>query len=300
MAFIGQGFDFNNDGHADAIIGMNTSAVREQVCGRTLRHESRDLLSQQLDLPNCACVILKCGFCHQKSVAYSKCPWCGAAGTWQHDRNLKFNSGWLECSRCENRLGDNPCPKCGRENSVSNFHLLEYKSEEELRRERVAKKGYAAAWKATVVGSCLNALIFSAFGLLKFSGIIPGSEDRSVAKAIWIIAMLGLVAAAWIVPLGWAVYVKLKNDRDSLLDKQSRVAPVVVPNPKAKLVGPPPPPPVAVHVQWWIRAPDGRQSGPYTKECLARALTAGKLPQGTVAANSPNGPWRPVQVKKSN
>jgi len=71
-----------------------------------------------------------------------------------------------------------------------------------------------------------------------------------------------------------------------------------VPVPGVKAAAAPPPAPVAPAVRWWIRTPDGKQSGPHTKEQLAKAEAAGRLPQGTVAANSPNGPWKQVQLRK--
>lgn len=71
-----------------------------------------------------------------------------------------------------------------------------------------------------------------------------------------------------------------------------------VPIPGVKAAAAPTLAPVATGVQWWIRTPDGKQSGPHTKEQLAKAAAAGRLPQGTVAANSPNGPWKQVQLRK--
>jgi hypothetical protein len=70
-----------------------------------------------------------------------------------------------------------------------------------------------------------------------------------------------------------------------------------VPVPGVKAAASPPPAPVAPSVQWWIRTPDGKQSGPHTKEQLAKAASAGRLPQGTVAANFPNGPWKRIQLR---
>jgi hypothetical protein len=71
-----------------------------------------------------------------------------------------------------------------------------------------------------------------------------------------------------------------------------------VPVPGVKAAAAPPPAPAAPAVQWWIRTPDGRQSGPHTKEQLAKSASAGRLPQGTVVANSPNGPWKRIQLRK--
>jgi hypothetical protein len=420
MAFIGRGFDFNGDGQTDAIIGMNVGG-REQVCGKTFPHEAREMFSKRLDLPNSPCVILKCGFCHQDSVAYTNCPWCGAANTWQHDRNFKFNSGWLECRRCENRLGDNPCPKCGRENNIRNFHLLEYKTAEELQQQRAESTGKAAGCAAVLVGGLLTAVLMAAYNVLRFVEAIPGPDEPGggTVAAILVPALL----AVWLIPVGFAIAAKSKAARDPLstqkpaadfayvrspsgevigpvnqewlfdrvmegsatleyqfanspsgpwqvasseqllLDKLGQLKPpdksvnsdrlqpsnVVVAEvqapsgawlklPNGKMGGPfekavvlmnarqgkyplgtvwseqaegpwvpvpgvsappaPMPAPVAASVQWWIRTPDGKQSGPHTKEQLATAAAAGRIPQGTVAANSPNGPWKQVRLQK--
>jgi len=55
---------------------------------------------------------------------------------------------------------------------------------------------------------------------------------------------------------------------------------------------------VETGVQWWIRTPDGKQSGPHSKEQLIKAVVAGRVPQGTVTANAPSGPWKQLQLRK--
>jgi hypothetical protein len=420
MAFIGHGFDFNNDGQTDAIIGMNVGG-REEVCGETFPHEAREMFSKRLNLPNGPCVILKCGFCNQDSVAYTNCPWCGAANTWQHNRYFKFNSGWLECSRCEKQLGDNPCPRCGQENNILNFHLLEYKTEEELRRQRVEKVGKAAGCAAVIVSTLLSVVLMAAFAVLRFVQAIPGPQEPG-EKIVLVILLIAFIAA-WLIPIGFAIATKVKAGRDplsaqkpvmdftyvrspsgevigpvnndwlfdrviegsatldyqfanapsgpwqvasseeALLDKLRKLEPAQkkqnsgqtqpwdagvveeqvpggmwlrLPNgrmggpfakhliltqarqgtyppgtvwseqadgpwllvPGVKAMAAPPPAPIASAVQWWIRTPDGKQSGPHTKEQLAKAAAVGRLPQGTVAANSPNGPWKKVRLQK--
>jgi len=71
-----------------------------------------------------------------------------------------------------------------------------------------------------------------------------------------------------------------------------------LPVPALQCVTPPRSAPASDSEGWWIRLPSGEQSGPYTKEQLATAAAVGKLPPGTVAANSSDGPWKAVQSQK--
>jgi hypothetical protein len=79
MGIIGVGVDFNGDGSADGFIGCVIGGP-ESVCGKTFAPDARMLFEQYLDLPNGPCVLLRCGFCKEDSVAYVDCPWCGAKG----------------------------------------------------------------------------------------------------------------------------------------------------------------------------------------------------------------------------
>ncbi len=51
--------------------------------------------------------------------------------------------------------------------------------------------------------------------------------------------------------------------------------------------------------RYWVRTPQGMSGGPYTKEQLSRAIAAGKIPDGSEAASSPDGPWRKIATKRS-
>jgi hypothetical protein len=44
----------------------------------------------------------------------------------------------------------------------------------------------------------------------------------------------------------------------------------------------------------WIRTPDGRSGGPYTKDQIRKAIATGKLPANAQAASTPSGPWRSI------
>jgi hypothetical protein len=422
VAFLGTGLDLNDDGKTDAVIGMNVGG-REEVCGRTFGHEERGRFSRRLSLPRWPCVILQCGFCHKDSVAFSNCPWCGAQNTWQHDRNLKFNSGWLECRRCKNRLGANPCPECGRENAVCNFHLLEYKSEQELRQQRAQSAYGTALLKAVVVGIAVSAIVLAAISLLKSFELLP----NQLRGNLFAFGLLVLFMLAWAIHLHAtvaAVTAKLKADLDllpletrtldfvyirpprgdifgpvqqmwlfdrvlggeatfeyqfsnspdgpwqSALTKEELLARLdkLQPRPIASVAGPVGASGAAAAVDepvangvwiklpngkicgpfdrdaalknaregkysagsawaeqeegpwapfpglkgaiptpsettlsgghWWIQTPDGKLSGPHSKEQLAKEVTAGRISEGTVAASSPNGPWKPIRLKK--
>jgi hypothetical protein len=49
----------------------------------------------------------------------------------------------------------------------------------------------------------------------------------------------------------------------------------------------------------YIRTPQGRRGGPFTRNQVLKAVSAGKIPGGTLAAKSPDGPWMPIRVKGS-
>jgi hypothetical protein len=51
--------------------------------------------------------------------------------------------------------------------------------------------------------------------------------------------------------------------------------------------------------RFWVRTPQGMNGGPYTREQLSKAIAAGKIPDGSEAASSPDGPWRKIAVKRS-
>jgi hypothetical protein len=44
----------------------------------------------------------------------------------------------------------------------------------------------------------------------------------------------------------------------------------------------------------WIRTPDGRSGGPYTKDQIRKAIATGKLAANAQAASTPSGPWRSI------
>jgi hypothetical protein len=48
----------------------------------------------------------------------------------------------------------------------------------------------------------------------------------------------------------------------------------------------------------WVRTPEGKRGGPYTKDQISKAIAAGKLPEGSEAASSPDGPWRKISGKR--
>jgi hypothetical protein len=49
----------------------------------------------------------------------------------------------------------------------------------------------------------------------------------------------------------------------------------------------------------WVRTPDGKRGGPYSKQQVTRAIAAGKLPTGSEAATSPDGPWKVIKNLQS-
>jgi hypothetical protein len=44
----------------------------------------------------------------------------------------------------------------------------------------------------------------------------------------------------------------------------------------------------------WIRTPDGRSGGPYTRDQIKKAIATGKLAANAQAASTPSGPWRSI------
>jgi hypothetical protein len=362
MGIIGIGVDFNGDGSADGFIGCVVGGP-ESVCGKTFLPDSRLLFEQYLDLPNGPCIVLRCGFCKEDSVAYVDCPWCGAKDTWRHNRNIKFNSGWLECSRCLKRLGDNPCSKCRKTNSVLNFHLLMYASDEEeaakredelkrsrgflgrMNRDQVERFIYVLTPHPFLIGPVNKQWLVCRFSedpannVLQFANSTEGPWDaakdlpdlmqrlqklkplpggskassKDVAAGKIQLSRVGVaedeaMAGAWVKLPNGKTGGPFEKDVVLMNARQGKYPPGTVwseqpdgpwlPVPGVKTGATPPPAPIAPASQWWIRTPDGKQSGPHTKEQLAKAAAAGRLPQGTVAADSPNGPWKKVQLRK--
>jgi hypothetical protein len=298
MAFIGRGFDFNGDGQTDAIIGMNMSRQvekRANYCGKPFPHEARESFSKHLELPNAPCVILQCGFCKQDSVAYSQCPWCGAENTWRHKWNSQLTDGWLWCCRCENQLGDNPCPRCSRENAIRNFHLLEFLTEEDLKLKKTgSKQALGCAYAALLALFVVTPLILAGFGVLQYFALIPGPADPGIRIAR--IVLFWMLAGGWLIPAVFAISALFRTPKDHPQQPvvRQKALQAMGTDPRGVTL---PEKPMAGD-QFWIRTPDGKQSGPHTKEQLARAASAGRIPQGTVAADSPNGPWKQVQLRK--
>jgi hypothetical protein len=50
--------------------------------------------------------------------------------------------------------------------------------------------------------------------------------------------------------------------------------------------------------QFWVRTPQGMTSGPHSKDQLSKAMAVGRIPEGSEAASSPNGPWRKIVAKR--
>ncbi len=49
----------------------------------------------------------------------------------------------------------------------------------------------------------------------------------------------------------------------------------------------------------WVKTPDGKRGGPFTQDQIAKAITAGKIPDGSEAAVTPDGPWKKIVAKRS-
>lgn len=324
MAFIGMGVDFDGDGTNEGFIATQLGA-REEVCGKTFAADARELFGSYLELPESPCVILRCGFCHEDSVAYSKCPWCGAQDTWRHDRNIKFNSGWLECCRCKKRLGDNPCPKCNKLNNILNFHLLKVWTEDEARNHAEIAKKAADDWANPKKGF--------------FSRLVPSfpSFHRFIYVRTRHPHVVGPVSSAWLIcrfnedEANFSL--EFSNSPDgpwdrapnlvAAFDKLGKVKPLVDP-PVVEKVEPLVDPPVVraaaveagVSVQGidaeeapsqassggqaglWLRVPSGKTHGPVTKQQVLNGMRNNKIPEGTTYSDSPNGPWKPLSIKK--
>ena len=56
--------------------------------------------------------------------------------------------------------------------------------------------------------------------------------------------------------------------------------------------------PSAVIDQYWVRTSEGKRGGPFTKEQITKAIVAGKIPEGSEVASSPDGPWQKIRIKK--
>jgi hypothetical protein len=50
---------------------------------------------------------------------------------------------------------------------------------------------------------------------------------------------------------------------------------------------------------FWVRTPQGKRGGPYSKEQIVRAIVAGRIPVGAEIAYLPDGPWRPLAARQS-
>jgi len=48
----------------------------------------------------------------------------------------------------------------------------------------------------------------------------------------------------------------------------------------------------------WVRTPEGKRGGPYTQDQISKAIAAGKVPDGSEAAASPDGPWKKISGKR--
>jgi hypothetical protein len=48
----------------------------------------------------------------------------------------------------------------------------------------------------------------------------------------------------------------------------------------------------------WVRTPTGKVGGPYRADQIAKAVAAGKVPGGSMAASSPDGPWQKIIVSR--
>lgn len=307
MGIIRVGVDFNGDGSADGFMGCVVGGP-ESVCGKTFLPCARLLLEKYLDLPNGPCVLLRCGFCKQDSVAYVDCPWCGAKGTWRHNRNIKFNSGWLECSRCLKQLGDNPCPKCSKTNDILNFHLLMYASEE----EQVAKLKDEEKQSRGLLGRVVRGQLERFIYVVTPHPFLLGPVNKQ-----WLMARVGEDPANMALQFSNSPEGPWESAKD-MLDFGQRILKLKplpggskLPNSAASTasflretgdhlsgggVTKAAPPVVAID-QYWVRTPQGKRGGPFTKEQIAKAIATGKIPADSEAATSPDGPWRRIRAK---
>jgi hypothetical protein len=46
----------------------------------------------------------------------------------------------------------------------------------------------------------------------------------------------------------------------------------------------------------WVKTPDGKQGGPYTKQQIIMAVGSGKIPADSCCSSSPTGPWHKIVI----